>query len=340
MDFWNKVDSNAPGFITDSLGRTRPKKYAVAPRTKEHWMCAMRFVFTIEGWSELVEEKVTNFLNSVDCELGVYAREGGRNMIHPHYQGYIELRKGEDGCTWNHAPKGQTVMNHILGELKVPFHVERAKSTSSTCINYVYAINCHKDYEIGDIVAKSGTFLEPSQWLANAWVRNFYLSLQDNFRPFQRELHERIILDSEGGDNLWAIHWVYDASGNTGKSIFIKWLHLKYGAIVTGGTASDMKHAAAWFREVTGFYPAVLCVDVARSDKFTTTSAKALEALKNGMFFSGKYESGMTNTWTEPIVIVFANRAPDWSAFSADRWRVYGINNRYELVAKKHWNSL
>lgn len=103
---------------------------------------------------------------------------------------------------------------------------------------------------------------------------------------------------------------------------------------MTGGTAGDMKHAAARFREVTGYYPAIVCANVARSDRFTSSSAKALEAIKDGLFFSGKYESGMTNTWAAPIVIVFANRKPVTSAFSSDRWRVYRINKAYELVRK------
>lgn len=101
---------------------------------------------------------------------------------------------------------------------------------------------------------------------------------------------------------------------------------------MTGGSAGDMKYAAARFRELTGFYPAIVCANVARSDKFTSSSAKALEAIKDGVFFSGKYESGMTNTWAAPIVIVFANRKPLVSAFSRDRWRVYHITSEYELV--------
>ena len=155
-------------FIIDSLGRTRPKTYAVAPRVREHLKNGTRFVFTIEGRSKLIEERVTSFINSRDCALGVYAREGGRNMIHPHYQGYIELRIGEDDCAWQSAPRGQTVMNRILGEVGAPYHVERAKGTRSACINYVYAINCYKDYEIGDVVARSGTFQEPAHWIANS----------------------------------------------------------------------------------------------------------------------------------------------------------------------------
>lgn len=95
---------------------------------------------------------------------------------------------------WQSAPRGQTVMNYILGEVRVPYHVERATGTRSACINYVYATNCHKDYEIGDVVAKSGAFVEPAHWIANARVRNFYLTLKDNFRPFQRELYEDVVL--------------------------------------------------------------------------------------------------------------------------------------------------
>lgn len=100
---------------------------------------------------------------------------------------------------------------------------------------------------------------------------------------------------------------------------------------MTGGKAEDMKHAVARWREICGHYPVMIIVDIARADKPTKDSYKALEALKNGIFFSGKYESGMVNSYGSPHVFVFANFEPEWEYFSQDRWKVYEIINHHPL---------
>ena len=115
--------------------------------------------------------------------------------------------------------------------------------------------------------------------------------------------------------------------GNTGKTMLAEYLHIYYGAIVTGGTATDMKHAVKRWQEIAGHYPMIILVDVARSDQFTQAGAKALESIKNAFFFSGKYESGMTHDVKKPHVIVFANCAPKREYFSSDRWKVAEIVN-------------
>lgn len=53
-------------------------------------------------------------------------------------------------------------------------------------------------------------------------------------------------------------------------------------------------------------------------------SYEALEAIKDGIFFSTKYESGMV-VFDSPHVVVFANFPPDRTQLSADRWRITNI---------------
>lgn len=51
---------------------------------------------------------------------------------------------------------------------------------------------------------------------------------------------------------------------------------------------------------------------------------EAIEDIKNGIFFSGKYESKMI-VRNNPIVIIFANFEPDTSKLSKDRWVITKI---------------
>jgi hypothetical protein len=49
-----------------------------------------------------------------------------------------------------------------------------------------------------------------------------------------------------------------------------------------------------------------------------------IEQLKNGIFFSGKYEAS-THVINSPHVICFANYPPDKYKLSADRWNIIEI---------------
>jgi len=58
-------------------------------------------------------------------------------------------------------------------------------------------------------------------------------------------------------------------------------------------------------------------------------SYEALEEIKDGLFFSGKYESGMVCI-NPPHVVVLCNFAPDESKLSKDRWVIKNIDHDYD----------
>lgn len=122
------------------------------------------------------------------------------------------------------------------------------------------------------------------------------------------------------------IYWIYEGSGNTGKSSFVKYLAVKRGAFMVSGKAADSKYGIVKFYEQFGKYPSLITVDIPRcmSDY---VSYQALESIKNGHFFSGKYESGMC-VFNSPVIICFANTMPEIDKMSLDRWQVYEIVNR------------
>jgi len=52
----------------------------------------------------------------------------------------------------------------------------------------------------------------------------------------------------------------------------------------------------------------------------------AIEQVKNGLVFSGKYESSML-IFNPPHVVIFANDTPDESMYSNDRWHIHKITD-------------
>lgn len=132
--------------------------------------------------------------------------------------------------------------------------------------------------------------------------------------PWQKELVE--ILKTKADDR--SIHWIWESKGCVGKTTFAKWFILtypEYNAIyLNSGKTGDLMFAMSKAK------PSVVFIDVPRTqmDRF---NYQALEQIKNGIFFSSKYESAMT-IMTSPHVVVFANVPPTLNAMSLDRWLV------------------
>ncbi len=141
-------------------------------------------------------------------------------------------------------------------------------------------------------------------------------------RPFQKEVMD--ILANPPDDRT--IHWFWEPVGNTGKTSLVKSICVSNpNAIFVNGKAADMKCAiAAMIKEKHA--PTIVLLGLPRTaEDFTGSLYQGLEEIKDGIFFSGKYESGMV-LFDSPHVMVFANWPPDLSKLSADRWSVREIN--------------
>lgn len=119
-----------------------------------------------------------------------------------------------------------------------------------------------------------------------------------------------------------AIYWYWDSIGNTGKSAFTKYLCVKHNAITLSGRSNDCKYAIAACIEKK-IYPKIIIFDVPRTN-IDYINYEAIESIKNGCFFSGKYECTQI-IMNSPHVFIFANRPPDESKLSADRWNIIKI---------------
>lgn len=146
------------------------------------------------------------------------------------------------------------------------------------------------------------------------------LKIITDLRPWQ--LMVKKILDKEPDDR--SIYWFYDEIGNIGKSVFSKYIVYHYEALVLSGKANDCKFAIIKYNENRGYYPKHIIFDIPRSNH-EYVSYEALESIKNGLFFCGKYESSQV-IMNSPHVVVFANQPPDKTKMSLDRWKIKKIN--------------
>lgn len=125
-------------------------------------------------------------------------------------------------------------------------------------------------------------------------------------------IHDRTIL------------WLYDPRGNHGKSKFAKYMDFyhdtrtmaysdsKDGMHVIGGDPNKR----AYMFDLTRIKPKLF----SQNDIYAT-----MEMIKNGHFMDAKYDSKIV-IMNVPHVIVMANRMPDTSCLSIDRWSIYQLH--------------
>jgi len=187
-------------------------------------------------------------------------------------------------------------------------HWEKAKAGEEANKKY-----CSKD---GDYVTN---FLRPEE--KRKLLR---IPEKSELRDWQLEVLDRV---EENQDR--EIVWRYDELGGTGKTTLTKYLVHELGALCVDGKKADILYGASTliksYDEETLFYKKIIFIlDLSRSlEGFV--SYDSIEKLKNGLWYSSKYESGMTMI-PPPVVIVFANFPPDKKKLSADRWNIKKIS--------------
>nr|QXP07578.1 MAG: replication associated protein [Arizlama virus] len=139
--------------------------------------------------------------------------------------------------------------------------------------------------------------------------------------PYGWQVEVANLVDQEPDERT--INWYWEPDGGVGKSQLVKYLVVKKGAALFGGKAEDAKRAIAEMKKK----PRCVIMDIPRCVEHI--SYTAMEEIKNGCFFSPKYES-VTVTMNCPHVIIFANREPELEKLSQDRWNVKRIKTGSE----------
>ncbi len=125
-----------------------------------------------------------------------------------------------------------------------------------------------------------------------------------------------------------SIHWYWSNNGNIGKTALAKHMVMKYDAIVVGGTYKDAYFCIAKRLEKN------LDIDIVMFNLPRSVGSdidyQAIEGIKDGLFFSPKYESTQC-VYDPPHVIVFANSPPNLSQLSEDRWKIKCLDTGFNF---------
>lgn len=301
---------------------------------------ARRWCFTLNNYTEKQADAIRERASSLAVVYCCFGKEIAPSTGTPHLQGYIEWVNGK---SWRAAMKW-----FYECEEAMPYMI---KAHGSQKKNIAY---CSKDgdfFEFGER-NKQGSRVDIQELLESvkkgadnvtladehpaAFARYFKFAnhmrkeyatasgrhaLAQKYRHCQlRPWQEETLSRLENQDDRKVL-WVYGEDGNEGKTWLALYLvHSKQAYYVQQGKEADIAFA---FKDQK-----VVVFDYTRS-KEVTASYSMMEAFKNGILFSAKYES-QTKIFDPCKVVVFANWLPDYQALSRDRWEIQDLKRPEE----------
>lgn len=304
--------------------------------------------FTLNNYTDREYDDLKRNISEAKPIFSIIGRERGQNGT-PHLQGFIHLSKrlrfpqvkfiigsrahiepsrGTDEQNEQYCSKEDTNAWRF-GEPNIHSPgVRRPVQQHSTVIALVHKIASGQEIlplltESADSTMAYLRYGKIINDLAATQRRNECLDkLRIKFRDAKLRRYQKRIADMVSAPaDPRKIHWFYDEIGNTGKSWMTQWLCLFKGAIrLCNGRTTDICYAYSG--------EPIVVFDLTRSVQ-DILNYQVMEEIKNGMVFSGKYQS-CSKMYEIPHVIVFANWRPDESKMSQDRWDIQRIRNIHQ----------
>lgn len=251
--------------------------------------CSKKWCFTANNYST---EEIDAFC-SICSKIGhfFFGYEVGESGT-PHLQGFIEF-------TTKARP-----LTAFKGSAAAKWHWEKMKGSLNESLVY-----CGKD---------GNTHTNNPKWKVKKSIgcKKFDPIV---LRPWQIKAEQEVLKLAKDDRQIM---WIHD-NGNTGKSVFARYLVEEYSAIILGGSS---RHCLSTLFKMD-VKPEIIIYALPR-EKEDYLSYACLEQIRDGIFFSGfgTEGTGMCNFGFHPVVIVLCNFPPDRTKFSEDRWLVFADN--------------
>lgn len=294
------------------------------PRAPEHWT------------KEYVRDKLMEAAGDVEIEYAVIAKEDHADGT-PHFHAFVMLKRKKNTYvdTWDidgHHGNYQATRSFSAWEKYIKkddnylvfgeFDPEAKLAAASGKTAYVCQLILKEGCISQDLMDKYPEILlnydrynrNLSSFLQKRAAAEVDLPEPDRWYGWQ----EHILNELAGTIHPRKVYWIYDHGGNKGKSFLAKWITTKLGGFYSDGKRDDVLYAYAGQR--------IVVFDLAREKQDDKYFYGTIEKLKNGQYFSGKYESRFC-VWNHPHIVCFANFGPDWDKLSMDRWDVWEIQD-------------
>lgn len=299
---------------------------------------AKRWVFTINNYTAEEEAHLQVLASDERCQYLVYGRELGESGT-PHLQGFVifvsALRFGPVKCLIGDR-------SHIaVSTARVPTQAANYCKKDGNFTESGELPEEHRGkrsdldafYEWSDEFTKDNARPPTDVEICRNFpaIRTRYPKIHEIVRarweppPLQigdpREWQALLAnrLDEDADDRK--IIWVVDPHGGIGKSWFVRWYltNTDDSQFLSVGKRDDIAHAVDETKRVFLF-------DLPR-DTMQFLQYSVLEALKNRLLMSTKYNSTVKILPRTPHVVVFSNESPDETKMTEDRFEYWDTQN-------------
>lgn len=280
----------------------------------KYWAFTANAGTTEEGCSSLVDPETlkTFFSERTYIERWVFQKE---RASRDHYQGKIDCKDKKD-------------KNTVLGDLRQA-GIDTGNFTLRPVSNNGKQAAALDFYCTKIETRIDGPWTDPS--FIRPKKRKTYegkdLAMMEHPLQWQKAVLDW--LEAPADDRT--IRWIWNENGNAGKSKLIKWLcWLSRAAKIPMGTATQLKTAVCDkgdFETYLVDLPRVSGNQESARDLFS-----ALEDIKNGFVETAMYGKPRTLFMEPPHVIIFSNDLPDLRLASADRWKVYSLEDQDDFL--------
>lgn len=259
-----------------------------------------RWCFTLNNYTEEDLSQLSAYFDKT-TKFYIIGKEIGESGT-PHLQGYFE--------------RNMQIRFDTLKKIMPKCHLEKAKGNKQQNVEY-----CSKT---GITVTKEVNSRE------NKILKKHYTAIK--WKPWQQEIID--LIEAGPAQNSRDIYWYWEPTGNVGKTFLCKYLCIKYDAIIASGKKDDVfNQINSWLNTNKDKDPFLILLDIPRS-AHGHISYGAIEACKNGLLYSGKYEGGKC-IFDYPHVIIFANEEPNYTEMSSDKFIVRNISDTRNMVSEK-----
>lgn len=260
---------------------------------------ARAWFYTLNNYTEEEYQKILDYSQKPKRKY-IIGKEVGENGT-PHLQGYIRL----------HGAVAFTTIKNLMPRA----HIEEAKGNDKQ--NLIY---CSKDKNFVTNIEDFEKDISSQERIMKRLLDKYENVV---WRPWQKKVIDIL----EGPRNSRTINWVYDPKGNSGKSFLTKYIALTKDCVIADGKKENVFNQLNEICNEQNTEVSVVILDIPRyCQQEYTLNYGMLEALKDGVIYSGKYKGGKVFL-DEPHVIVFSNSEPEYERFTPDRWNVINIVN-------------
>ena len=214
----------------------------------------------------------------------------------PHLQGF---------GVFNTKRRPIQYFKKLLGHARTKFMLMKGSIISNVeyCTEEYY--KGRRKRKIGGDVYKRG-LPRPVAKMTYAHLTDEQKAIVDKYKEFEDPLFGR------------EIHWYWEPEGEWGKTKTQKYMFANMGATMVGGKKGDMYYALSQLQLKFGEVPPIVIINLPKDTDMRYVSYAGMESIKDGCFFSNKFESGMC-LFNSPHLLVFSNSPPDMSRFTKGR---------------------